>query len=351
MLFQSAVIPFCLKQGILRRYSIKIIRGVNQLDGEKRIHANRKEFALLAPLTMEDFCLLKSAIEDLDVRKAAAVMTAGGVPAEEEDILYLLFSLEQFNVRDSDIVRMTAHEHRCVCGGSFPVYDREGCDTFAYGARNALICLKDYPQLVKELILPESDLLLPEFRFAVLRAAMNSIPVRTVPESLSEISAVLEKNQCNLSDCCPHAVLHQVMNAGNIGAIIRSAVAFGIRDIALIDTATDAWDPEIISVSRCSSLGARVQCFDSIVPYLECYPGHALYPMMLQSSVPIDEAVSRGVPDLFSVILGNESRGLPPGFSQLGTAVRIPIETVNSLNVSAAAAVSFYAFTRDKTGK
>lgn len=304
---------------------------------------NRFVFSLLAPLSREGFSRLRSAVAALNVREISAVFAAEGISVREEDVLQLIFALERFALSDSDIVRMTVYERR---NGSAAVpVERESSLSFVSEVRSTVLCLQNHLQKVKELRLPESDLALPEFRFLVLKAAMEEIPVKITEASRGGLTVFLAIPQAELSDSAPHAVLVRVLDPGNIGAIVRSAVAFGIRDLALIGSGADGRDPSVLSVSRCAALEARICCFDSIFDYRERFPEHAIYPLMLQSSVSLEEAVSRGVPERYSLVLGNESRGLPDEFAQLGTPVRIPIESVNSLNVSAAAAVSFYAFT------
>ena len=54
---------------------------------------------------------------------------------------------------------------------------------------------------------------------------------------------------------CSHIVLVNPSDAGNMGTIIRTAVGFGITNIAIIRNAVDFYDPRTIR----SSMGAALQ--------------------------------------------------------------------------------------------
>lgn len=53
------------------------------------------------------------------------------------------------------------------------------------------------------------------------------------------------------------------------------------------------------------------------------------------------------MPEQWTLIFGNEGSGLPSDFAKIGQAVRIPSnEKIDSLNLSIAAAIGIYSFTR-----
>ena len=68
---------------------------------------------------------------------------------------------------------------------------------------------------------------------------------------------------------------------------------------------------------------------------------------MLDASVPPDTVLKRKLSPEFTLIFGNEGRGLPPEFAQLGTPVRIPSnDKIDSLNLAVAAAIGIWEFTK-----
>ena len=65
---------------------------------------------------------------------------------------------------------------------------------------------------------------------------------------------------------------------------------------------------------------------------------------MLDASVPLQEAV-KNRPEKWTLIFGNEGKGLPKEFATYGQAVRIESnEKVDSLNLGIAAGIGIYQF-------
>lgn len=144
-----------------------------------------------------------------------------------------------------------------------------------------------------------------------------------------------------------HLVLHHPSDKGNLGTMLRTALGFGYTDIAIIRPAADAFDPHVVRASMGAIFGLNVRYYDDFEAYRQEFPEHALYPFMLDASVPLAEGV-RQKKEPFALIMGNEGSGLPSEFATLGQAVRIPhSRDIDSLNLSIAAAIGMYAFSQD----
>ena len=126
--------------------------------------------------------------------------------------------------------------------------------------------------------------------------------------------------------------------------MLRTALGFGYTDIAIIRPAADAFDPHVVRASMGAIFGLNVRYYDEFETYRAEFPQHALYPFMLDASVPLAEGVkNKKTP--FALIMGNEGSGLPAEFAQMGQAVRIPhSHAIDSLNLSIAAAIGMYSF-------
>lgn len=141
-----------------------------------------------------------------------------------------------------------------------------------------------------------------------------------------------------------HLVLHHPSDKGNLGTMLRTALGFGYTDIAIIRPAADAFDPHVVRASMGAIFGLNVRYYDDFEEYRREFPEHALYPFMLDASVPLAEGV-RNKKEPFALVMGNEGSGLPAEFAKLGQAVRIPhSDAIDSLNLSIAAAIGMYAF-------
>ncbi len=143
------------------------------------------------------------------------------------------------------------------------------------------------------------------------------------------------------------AVLEGVVDATNIGAIFRSAAALGLDGVLLSPTCCD---PLIRRAARVS-MGTVFQ-----VPwtYFEEWPEGGLELLrengfrtaamaLTDDSVPIDDPAVKAEPRL-AIVLGTEGDGLAGStVASCDYTVRIPMHHgVDSLNVSAAAAVAFW---------
>jgi TrmH RNA methyltransferase len=147
----------------------------------------------------------------------------------------------------------------------------------------------------------------------------------------------------------PLLLLDRVSNAHNVGAIVRTAAFFGVRAIVVPDHPAQALPGE--AAYRVAEGGMEFVDFYR-VPALpefctELKRRHFLIGTSLTGNQLSPAKVKeRGIPRPPAVILGNEEKGLAPGVAALcDRLVKIPgADTVESLNVSAAAAVLCWEF-------
>jgi len=147
----------------------------------------------------------------------------------------------------------------------------------------------------------------------------------------------------------PLLLLDRVSNANNVGAIVRTAAFFGVPAIIVPDHPAQALPGE--AAWRVAEGGMefvdfyRVPALPALCAELKrshCLIGTSLRGNQLSPRV----ARERGLPRPPALILGNEERGLASDLmAQCDRLVRIPgANTVESLNVSAAAAVLCWEF-------
>ena len=182
-------------------------------------------------------------------------------------------------------------------------------------------------------------------------AGEHRIRVEEADRALSRISgkencyaaAVFGKFTDTLRGDQPHVVLHNPGDAGNVGTILRTALGLGMEDVALIRPCVDVFDPRVVRASMGSLFRLRVRVYDTFEEYRAEFPDRALYPFMLDASVPLGEI--KDIPEVYSLIFGNEGSGLPPEFAGMGQSVRIESnDKVDSLNLGIAAAIGIYMF-------
>jgi len=162
------------------------------------------------------------------------------------------------------------------------------------------------------------------------------------------IIGVFRKFEKELSKDEPHIVLVNPSNMGNLGTIIRTAIGFGIHDIALIEPAADIYNPKVVRASMGALFHMNFRYFDSFEVYADRYGEHEFFPFMLDADQTLVPGIYQGEKP-FSLIFGNEATGLDERFHGYGTSVLIPQSSeVDSLNITVAVAVASYVFTEGK---
>ena len=226
--------------------------------------------------------------------------------------------------------------------------------SYAPGIFPAMECLTHRPEKVRRLLVHSSAA--GREGTDRLRALADKLDVRVeeADRALARISgkencyaaAVFEKFADDPDPEKPHVVLHNPGDSGNVGTSLRTALGLGIEDVALIRPCVDLFDPKTVRASMGSLFRLRVRVYNAFGEYRDAFPERALYPFMLDASIPLREAV-REKPERWTLVFGNEGKGLPEEFAAMGQAVRIESnDRVDSLNLAIAAGIGIYEFTR-----
>lgn len=236
---------------------------------------------------------------------------------------------------------------------SLSAYKGELDYSYAPGIFPSMECLKYRPESVRRLLVHSSAAGREGVDKLRALAEEHGIRIEEADKALSRISgkencyaaAVFGKFEDEPDPGKPHIVLHNPGDSGNIGTILRTALGLGIEDVALVRPCADVFDPKTVRASMGSIFRLRVKVYDRFEEYREKYPERQLYPFMLDASIPLREAV-KGKPEAWTLVFGNEGRGLPKEFAGYGQAVRIESnDKVDSLNLGIAAAIGMYEFT------
>ena len=124
----------------------------------------------------------------------------------------------------------------------------------------------------------------------------------------------------------------------NVGAVIRSAAAFGVRQVILLAESAHPFHPRSLRASGGTVLSVRLRQG----PSLKELPADL---SIVALSVEGDDIRDTLFPASFGLLMGLEGPGLPEIWRR--TAFRIPIRAaVESLNAAASAAVALYEWSR-----
>lgn len=138
--------------------------------------------------------------------------------------------------------------------------------------------------------------------------------------------------------------LEAVQDPGNVGAILRSAVAFGIRDAILGKGCADAWSPKVLRAAMGAHFGMRIVEHAALTALIDLFGGKIVCATP-RGGVQISAADLSG---RVGWIFGAEGQGVSDALASRATLkVSIPMKGgTESLNVAAAAAILFYEFSR-----
>lgn len=141
----------------------------------------------------------------------------------------------------------------------------------------------------------------------------------------------------------PILVLDRIQDPGNLGTIIRTAVATGFNNIVLIDT-VDPFSPKVV---RSSSGGvAHINFFklseSEVIDYAKNQGIELLVADMGGDNIFKTQTEKFGTN--FALVIGNEGQGISDNFKQKGRAISLPMkDKMESLNAGISASVLMYA--------
>jgi RNA methyltransferase, TrmH family len=129
-----------------------------------------------------------------------------------------------------------------------------------------------------------------------------------------------------------------VRDPGNVGTILRSALAFGAGSVAFGPGCADPFGPKAVR----ASMGAIFQLPVARVGALEDLPG-----VRVALAGGAGEPLAGPVQGELTILVGSEREGLPADLvARCDRVAHIPIAT-ESLNAAMAATVALYELTRD----
>lgn len=146
-----------------------------------------------------------------------------------------------------------------------------------------------------------------------------------------------------------HAVfLEGVQDPSNVGAILRTAAAFGVGEVVLDRACADPWSPKTLRAGMGGHFRLAVRTADRLADELKAFDGTLLCTVPSEG-LPLRQAPLEG---RLGWVFGSEGHGISPKVAeQAAVHISIPMSKGSeSLNVAAAAAICLYeAFNRPAT--
>jgi TrmH family RNA methyltransferase len=142
-----------------------------------------------------------------------------------------------------------------------------------------------------------------------------------------------------------HAIfLERIQDPANVGAIMRSAAAFGVAGVVLDRHCADAWSPKALRAGMGGHFALQIREAIDLGTEIEAFKGSVVCAVP-RGGVALAEASLNGS---LGWIFGGEGRGVTPAVaSRAALQVTIPMASgTESLNVAAAVAICLYEASR-----
>lgn len=150
---------------------------------------------------------------------------------------------------------------------------------------------------------------------------------------------VFQKYKNGIEVGANHLVLVNPEDMGNLGTIIRTAIGFGVKNLAIIKPGVDCFDPKVVRSSMGSLFQINIEYFDYFEDYKKVHKNKP-YLFMIDGDKELS-GVKFQKP--FSLVFGSESAGLDESMRKFEETVFIKqSKGVDSLNLSISVGVALY---------
>lgn len=145
--------------------------------------------------------------------------------------------------------------------------------------------------------------------------------------------------------------LDNVQDPGNVGSLLRSAAAAGVRHVAFGRGTAFAWSPKVLRAAQGAHFSLNIVEGADIESFLKSYRGDSL--ALVANQVGAASLFDTPVHGAVALLLGNEGAGLSPGvLSAAKRRVTLPMPgKIESLNVAAAGAIALFEIVRQRSTK
>lgn len=194
-------------------------------------------------------------------------------------------------------------------------------------------------RLVREVFTLEELKNLPDsvHQYLVTPEIMDKIAFSAHPEGVVFISDFLATKKPSVMQKAIY--LDHISDPGNMGTLIRTALAFDYDAVILSPDCVSVYNEKVIAASK-GALFLLPIFEDDLLNYSKEYT--IVVSDLSDESLPLEEAK---VDFPFILVVGNEAHGISPEMKKIANlSVKIPMKHIDSLNVSIAAGILMYHF-------
>ena len=146
-------------------------------------------------------------------------------------------------------------------------------------------------------------------------------------------------------------ILDGIQDPGNLGAILRSAAAFGVGHVILSEDCVDIYHPRVLRSAMGAVFHLKVWRTGDLLSAVRALQGvgRRVFSAELRShAIPVDQA---NLTSLDAIVIGNEGHGISREISLVSDgSIYLPIsEKMESLNASVAASLLIWEQMKNKS--
>ncbi|OGI10566.1 MAG: hypothetical protein A2Y40_04505 [Candidatus Margulisbacteria bacterium GWF2_35_9] len=157
----------------------------------------------------------------------------------------------------------------------------------------------------------------------------------------SGICAVYKKSIKKIDLSKSVIYLNSINDPGNLGTILRTALAFDFCNIVIDETSVDLYNPKTLGAAKDAVFKLNIELDDNQFLLKKIKTDMPIYATRLTDAIELSEL---NPPDLFCIVFGNEALGISESTSKLADqfiGIRMN-KQMESLNVAITASIMLY---------
>lgn len=177
----------------------------------------------------------------------------------------------------------------------------------------------------------------------------DKISTEKSPQGILFVCRYLDNIKTEYDTACGAILLESIRDAGNLGTIIRTACAMGVKRIFISSDCADLYNTKTLRAAMGAIFDAQIIICDdllSVVSAIKNGGGRVFAAMPSGDAVMLQKA---DFGPLDAMVIGNEGEGISKDLADACVAVTIPMQQgAESLNAAAAAAIILWEWQRSR---
>ena len=198
---------------------------------------------------------------------------------------------------------------------------------------------RDANVLEEVLIVNESDYITGVNNILVTNDIINKLSTTSTPQDILGVARIKPK-EIVYGDIV--LLLDNISDPGNLGTIIRTAMAFNVSSIILSEASIDIYNEKVIRATQGAIFKIPILKMDLVAAINDLKnKGYKVYATALKDAISLSDVM---VNDKYALILGNEANGIRKEIIDLSDeSIKIEMDgNMESLNVAIANAICLY---------